>query len=124
MVECRLGDIDAQHLPALTCQPDRIVAPGAAQIERFAPGVRERIVKISTRSSRQIAADNANYVGGDIATGANDPLQLVFRPRPALDPYATGVDGVYLCSAATSPGAGAHGMCGFLAAQRAIAATR
>jgi phytoene dehydrogenase-like protein len=46
--------------------------------------------------------------------------QLVFRPRPALDPYTTGVDGVYLCSAATPPGAGAHGMCGWNAAQRAL----
>ena len=55
---------------------------------------------------------NPNYVGGDIVTGANDPLQMVFRPRMTMSPYATGIDGVFLCSAATPPGAGAHGMCG------------
>jgi phytoene dehydrogenase-like protein len=63
---------------------------------------------------------NANYVGGDIVSGANDPLQLVFRPRVTLHPYATGADGVFLCSAATPPGAGAHGMSGYWAAQAAL----
>ena len=65
-------------------------------------------------------AHNANYVGGDVVTGSNDPRQLVFRPRVALDPYATDIPGVYLCSAATPPGAGAHGMCGYNAAQSAL----
>ncbi len=91
-----------------------------AQIERFAPGVRDRIVAMSVRSTEQITRDNANYVGGDIVTGANTPRQLIFRPRIGLDPYATGVPGMWLCSAATPPGAGAHGMCGHLAAQRAL----
>lgn len=90
------------------------------QIERFAPGFRERVVAVTTRSTSTIAADNANYVGGDIVTGANTPLQLVFRPRPTLTPYATGIPGVSLCSAATPPGAGAHGMCGYLAARAAL----
>lgn len=54
------------------------------------------------------------------ATGSNDARQLVFRPRAALDPYRTGVPGVYLCSAATPPGAGAHGMCGYNAASSAL----
>ena len=53
-------------------------------------------------------------------TGANDPLQMVFRPRAALDPYYLGAPGVYLCSAATPPGAGAHGMCGYNAAVSAL----
>lgn len=65
-------------------------------------------------------AHNANYVGGDIASGANDARQTLFRPRAALDPYATGVPGVYLCSSATPPGAGVHGMGGYHAAQRAL----
>jgi phytoene dehydrogenase-like protein len=63
---------------------------------------------------------NANYVGGDVVTGSNDARQLVFRPRAALDPYTTGIPGVYLCSAATPPGAGAHGMCGYNAATSAL----
>lgn len=91
-----------------------------AQIERFAPGVRDRIVQVHVRTPADLAAHDANYVGGDIATGANDVLQTVLRPRVALDPYATGVPGVYLCSAATPPGAGVHGMCGANAARRAL----
>ncbi|MTD43823.1 FAD-dependent oxidoreductase [Conexibacter sp. W3-3-2] len=92
-----------------------------AQIERFAPGFRDRIVGRHVRSAVAMQEHNVNYVGGDIVTGANDPLQMVFRPRATLDPYATGIDGVYLCSAATPPGAGAHGMCGYNAALSALA---
>lgn len=94
------------------------------QIERFAPGFRERIVARHVRTPADFEADNANYVGGDVVTGLNSGRQLVLRPRLALDPYATGVPGVYLCSAATPPGAGAHGMCGFNAAKRALAHLR
>ncbi|MFD1658693.1 phytoene desaturase family protein [Streptomyces caeni] len=92
-----------------------------ARIEQFAPGFRDRIRATSVRSTTEMSLHNENYVAGDIVTGANDPWQLAFRPRAALDPYATGVPGVYLCSAATPPGAGAHGMCGYNAAQRALA---
>ncbi|MGY2085058.1 phytoene desaturase family protein [Blastococcus sp. SYSU DS0539] len=91
-----------------------------AQIERFAPGFRDRVLARHVTSTAGLEAHNANYVGGDVVTGANDPLQLVFRPRIALDPYSLGVDGVYLCSAATPPGAGAHGLCGFNAATSAL----
>ena len=91
-----------------------------AQIERFAPGFRERVLARSTRSVAQTEAHNANYVGGDVVTGSNDALQLVFRPRVALDPYTTGIPGAYICSAATPPGAGAHGMCGYNAALSAL----
>ncbi len=87
------------------------------QIERFAPGLRERIVGRAVRTPAQIEAANANLLGGDIVTGANTALQTLFRPRIALDPYATGIPGVFICSAATPPGAGAHGMCGYNAAQ-------
>jgi phytoene dehydrogenase-like protein len=90
------------------------------QIERFAPGFRERIVATSVRSPADLAAYNSNYVGGDIITGANTPLQILFRPRFALDPYSTGIPGVYICSAATPPGAGAHGMGGYNAARSAL----
>jgi phytoene dehydrogenase-like protein len=90
------------------------------QIERFAPGFRERIVATSVRSPADLAAYNSNYVGGDIVTGANTPVQILFRPRFALDPYSTGIPGVYICSAATPPGAGAHGMGGYNAAKSAL----
>ena len=90
------------------------------QLERFAPGARERVVASTTRTTREIAAANANYVGGDIVTGANTPIQMVIRPRLALDPYSTGIPGVFICSAATPPGAGVHGVGGYNAAQSAL----
>jgi phytoene dehydrogenase-like protein len=91
-----------------------------AQLERFAPGLRERIVASFTRSPVEMSAYNANYLGGDIITGANTPWQTLIRPRLALDPYSTGAEGVFICSAATPPGAGAHGMNGYNAARSAL----
>jgi phytoene dehydrogenase-like protein len=90
------------------------------QIERFAPGTRERILATAVRSTTEIARYNANYIGGDIITGANTPLQTVIRPRLAIDPYDTGIPGVFICSAATPPGAGAHGMNGYNAARSVL----
>ncbi|TNM46125.1 NAD(P)/FAD-dependent oxidoreductase [Nocardioides albidus] len=90
------------------------------QIERFAPGFRDRILAVATRDASAWEAYNANYVGGDISAGANTARQIVFRPRPALDPYSLGVPGLYLCSSATPPGAGVHGMGGFHAAEAAL----
>jgi phytoene dehydrogenase-like protein len=92
-----------------------------AQIERFAPGFRERIVGTAVRSATEMSVYNANYVGGDVIGGSSSAAQLLFRPRLAVDPYFTGIPGVYLCSASTPPGAGAHGMCGANAADRALA---
>ena len=89
------------------------------QIERFAPGFRERIVATSVRTPAQIEAHNANYVGGDIGGGANDPWRVVMRPRLSPDPY-TLADGLYLCSASTPPGGGVHGMGGANAAASAL----
>ena len=87
------------------------------QIERFAPGLRDRIVATSTRTPAEIEAANANFVAGDILTGANTPLQTLLRPRIGANPYATGIPGVFICSAATPPGAGAHGINGYNAAE-------
>jgi phytoene dehydrogenase-like protein len=91
-----------------------------AQLERFAPGIRERIVASFSRSASGMAAYNPNYIGGDIVNGANTPKQLLFRPRLALNPYATGIPGVFICSAATPPGGGVHGVCGVNAARAAL----
>jgi phytoene dehydrogenase-like protein len=90
------------------------------QIERFAPGFRDRIVATSTRTPAQIEAANANFVGGDILGGANTPVQLFARPRATLVPYFTGVPGVFICSASTPPGAGAHGINGYNAAEAVL----
>lgn len=90
------------------------------QIERFAPGFRDRIVAQVSTSTAGLQAHNANFIGGDIIGGANDGLQMLFRPRIAVDPYFTGVPGVYLCSQSTPPGAGVHGLCGYHAARSAL----
>jgi len=65
-------------------------------------------------------AYNPNYIGGEIIVGANDRFASPNRPRVAIDPYFTGVPGVYLCSQSTPPGAGIHGLCGYHAAQLAL----
>jgi phytoene dehydrogenase-like protein len=90
------------------------------QIERFAPGFRDRITATVSTSAAELQAYNPNYIGGDIIGGANDGLQVVLRPRIAVNPYATGVPGVYLCSQSTPPGAGIHGLCGYHAAESAL----
>ncbi len=90
------------------------------QIERFAPGLRERILAHHVRSPAELETYNPNYVGGDIVTGVTSGRQALIRPRLALDPYSTGIPGVYICSAATPPGAGASGVNGYNAAQSAL----
>ena len=90
-----------------------------AQIERFAPGFRDRILARSVMTPADVEAHNANYVGGDIGAGIVNLRQ--FFTRPTWRTYSTPVRGLYLCSAATPPGVGVHGMCGYFAAQRALA---
>ena len=95
--------------------------PILAQIERFAPGFRERILAVSPISPGELEAYNPNYVGGDIAGGRFDLGQLFTRPSLRLfDPYATPDPGIFLCSAATPPGGGVHGMAGWHAARSAL----
>ncbi|MGF6882684.1 phytoene dehydrogenase-like protein [Nocardia sp. GAS34] len=91
-----------------------------ARIEQFAPGFRDRVIGRSVRTTTELAAYNPNFTGGDIMTGSKDIRQLVFGPRITLSPYTIGVPGMYICSAATPPGPGAHGMCGANAADRAL----
>jgi len=91
-----------------------------AQVERFAPGFRERILARSALGPAEIERYNANYVGGDINAGAATLSQLFMRPVARVSPYTTPLPGVFLCSASTPPGGGVHGMCGFHAAQAAL----
>ena len=90
-----------------------------AQIERFAPGFRDRILARSCMPPAEIEARNANFIGGDIGSGAADVGQ--FFTRPTWRTYSTPARGLYLCSASTPPGVGVHGMCGYFAAQRVLA---
>ncbi|HET7470743.1 MAG TPA: NAD(P)/FAD-dependent oxidoreductase [Gemmatimonadales bacterium] len=94
------------------------------QVERFAPGFRERILARSTISPAQFEQRNSNLVGGDINGGRMDLLQVVRRPVLTPSPYRTPLKGVYLCSASTPPGGGVHGMGGYHAAKAALADLR
>ncbi len=91
------------------------------QIERFAPGFRDLILARSTMSPAGFEAYNENYVGGDITSGVNDATQLFTRPVARIVPYSTPDDRLWICSASTPPGAGVHGMCGYFAAEAALA---
>jgi phytoene dehydrogenase-like protein len=91
-----------------------------AQLERFAPGFRDRVLARHSLGPHALQLYNPNYVGGDIAAGSHDGLQLLARPRVALNPYETADPRFYLCSASTPPGAGVHGMCGWNAARAVL----
>ncbi len=90
------------------------------QIERFAPGFRERILARHVMPPRAMQHYNANYIGGDINGGAQDLLQMFTRPTPNWRPYRTATGGIYICSSSTPPGGGVHGLCGYFAAQTAL----
>ena len=91
-----------------------------SQIERFAPGFRDLVLARSTFTAVDAEEHNPSYVGGDINAGAATLRQMILRPTARWNPYRTAMKGVYLCSAATPPGGGVHGMCGLGAAQAAL----
>jgi phytoene dehydrogenase-like protein len=88
------------------------------QVERFAPGFRDRVLARHVMSPAALERHNPNLVGGDIGGGANSLRQLFVRPSLRL--YSTPVKGLYVCSSSTPPGGGVHGMCGHAAARRAL----
>lgn len=106
------------HVPAGSTLD--MTGPLEAQIERFAPGFSELVLARTVSTAGQMEAYNPNCVGGDIAGGATDGLQLLFRPVASAHPHRTPAPDIFLCSASTSPGGGVHGMCGFWAAQEAL----
>jgi phytoene dehydrogenase-like protein len=108
------------HVPAGSTTD--MTAAVEAQIERFAPGFRERILARSAMTCADMEAWNANLVGGDISGGLTDWRQLLTRPTLSLHPHRTPARGVYLCSSSTPPGPGVHGMCGAHAAAAVLAA--
>ncbi|WP_343669128.1 NAD(P)/FAD-dependent oxidoreductase [Chitinophaga sp.] len=90
------------------------------QVERFAPGFHDLIIGRHTMNTRQMEHYNPNYIGGDINGGILDITQLYTRPAIRLSPYSTSAKGIYVCSSATPPGGGVHGMCGYHAAKKAL----
>ena len=91
-----------------------------AQLERFAPGFRDRVLARSAMGPAAIEEHNENYLGGDIGGGESSALQLFGRPVLSFDPYATSARDIFLCSSSTPPGGGVHGMCGYHAARSAL----
>ena len=91
-----------------------------AQVERFAPGFRDRILGRSVRTPAALEEYNPNCVGGDINGGVQDLGQLFSRPARMLDPYSIPSTNIYICSSSTPPGGGVHGMCGYFAARAAL----
>lgn len=88
-----------------------------ATVERFAPGFRDVVVAARAVPAAHLSQHNANYVGGDIGLGANSAWRAIAGPTPRLDPWRTPIPKAYLCSAATPPGGGVHGMAGYFAAR-------
>ena len=106
------------HVPAY--HPGDMTEAMERQIERFAPGFRDRILARSARGPADLERDNPSYVGGHVVGGVPTYRQLLTRPTLSLSPYETPLEGVFLCSQYTPPGGGAHGMCGFHAARAAL----
>ncbi|GHJ43850.1 dehydrogenase [Catellatospora sp. TT07R-123] len=97
-----------------------LTGPVEAQLERFAPGFRDLVLARAAAGPAEVARRNPNNLGGDIGNGRADGLRLLLRPVPVPVPYATPDPAVFLCSAATPPGPGVHGMCGYHAARTAL----
>jgi phytoene dehydrogenase-like protein len=94
--------------------------PILSQLERFAPGLRKRVIGRSAMDPATIESYNANHVGGDINGGLASITQLITRPAVRPDPYSTPDRSIFICSSSTPPGGGVHGLCGFHAAQSAL----
>jgi phytoene dehydrogenase-like protein len=106
------------HVPAGSTEDMTAAIEG--QVERFAPGFRERILARASMNAAEMEAYNPNYVGGDINGGLMDLRQLFTRPVARPVPYTTPDERLFICSSATPPGGGVHGMCGYFAAQAAL----
>lgn len=90
------------------------------QLERYAPGFSDVVVDSKATTAAEVEQYNANYIGGDFSSGRMTMKQLLARPVLSTNPWRTPLEGVYLCSASTPPGPAVHGMCGYLAAERAL----
>ena len=112
-----------RHVPN-GCDEVAAVAGIERRFDQFAPGWRDLVLHRKVTTATDYEAYNANYVGGDIASGAMSPWQTIARPRLALDPYRLGRDDAWLCSQSTAPGPGVHGMCGWHAAGSVLHARR
>ena len=106
------------HVPPGSTEDQTAIIEG--QIERFAPGFRDRILARHVTTTADLERYNPNYVGGAITGGVSDLFQIFTRPVARLNPYTTPNPRVLICSASTPPGGGVHGMCGYHAAKTAL----
>ena len=106
------------HVPSGSTQD--MTSQVEAQVERFAPGFRQRILARHATTTTDLERYNSNYIGGAITGGVADFAQLFSRPVARLDPYSTPHPRLFICSASSPPGGGVHGMCGYYAAQSAL----
>ncbi|MHC9296476.1 phytoene desaturase family protein [Mycobacterium sp. LTG2003] len=121
------GRIDSQgrrplwsyvHVP--NDSPTDMAETVTAIFERFAPGFRDLVVAVRSVPAAQMTGHNANLVGGDIGVGGNNMVSALAGPTPRLNPWSTPIPNAYLCSSATPPGGGVHGMSGFYAARTVL----
>jgi phytoene dehydrogenase-like protein len=106
------------HVPANSAvDPTELVT---RQVERFAPGFRNRILASTAMTAVEREAYNPADIGGDILGGAFTFVQAIRRPVVSPTPWRTPLRGVYLASASTPPGPGITGMPGWYAAQLAL----
>lgn len=89
-------------------------------LERFAPGFRDLVVAVRSVPASQMSHHNANLIGGDIGVGGNNMISALTGPTPRVNPWTTPIPKAYLCSSATPPGSGVHGMSGFYAARTVL----
>jgi phytoene dehydrogenase-like protein len=106
------------HVPAGSSVDQRDTI--TAVMERFAPGFGDIVVSARSIPADRLSAHNANYVGGDIGVGGNSVLRAVLGPTPRVNPWTTPIPHAYLCSSATPPGGGVHGMSGYYAARTVL----
>lgn len=106
------------HVPKGSCED--MTGRIEKQVERFAPGFRDRILARHVMTAAEMERYNPNYIGGDINGGVSDITQIFTRPALRISPYRTSAKGIYICSSSTPPGGGVHGMCGYHAARQAL----
>jgi phytoene dehydrogenase-like protein len=106
------------HVPSGSTVDQREVVTGI--FEQFAPDFRDIVVAVRSVPAARLADHNANYIGGDIGVGGNSAWRAIVGPTPRLNPWSTPIPRAYLCSAATPPGGGVHGMCGYYAARAVL----
>jgi len=106
------------HVPADS--PVDQAATITKAMERFAPGFSDIVVAARSIPASRLHEHDANYVGGDIGVGGNNVLRALLGPTPRVNPWTTPIPKAYLCSSATPPGGGVHGMSGYYAARTVL----